>query len=185
MAFGVVLDACVLYPFSLCDLLLRLADRELFDPFWSDRILDELARNLAQAGLTAQQVAWRIDQMREAFPAADVPADAVARLEPAMANHPKDRHVLAAAVASGADAIVTFNLKDFSADACELHGVEPLHPDAFLLALYELDPATVDAEVTAQAAALTHPPISRVELVGMLATAGVPQFAARTSAHHE
>jgi predicted nucleic acid-binding protein len=107
MAFGVVLDTCVLYPFSLCDLLLRLADRELYDPFWSDRILDELARNLAEAGLTAEQVAWRISQMRQAFPAAEVPADAVARLEPAMANHPKDRHVLAAAVASGADAIVT------------------------------------------------------------------------------
>jgi predicted nucleic acid-binding protein len=185
MAFGVVLDTCVLYPFSLCDLLLRLADRELYDPYWSDRILDELARNLAKAGLTTEQVAWRISQMRQAFPAAEVPADAVARLEPAMANHPKDRHVLAAAVASRADAIVTFNLDDFAADACEPRDVEPLHPDAFLLALYELDPGTVGAEVTAQAAALTRPPISRAELVAMLSTAGVPEFAARASTHHE
>ena len=30
-----------------------------------------------------------------------------------MTNHPKDRHVLATAVRTGAQTIVTFNLKDF------------------------------------------------------------------------
>jgi len=183
MSFGVVLDTCVLYPFSLCDLLLRLADRELYDPYWSDRILDELARNLLDAGLTTAQVTWRVDQMRRAFPEATVPADAVARLEPAMTNDPKDRHVLAAAVASPADAIVTFNLDDFPIDSCDAHDVEPLHPDAFLIALYEIDPVTVDAEVTAQAGALTRPPVSRPELIQMLAVAGTPEFARRVSAN--
>lgn len=177
MALGVVLDTCVLYPFSLCDLLLRVADRELFDPYWSDRILAELQRNLGRAGLTGEQVARRIAQMRQAFPAATVDARAVIRLEPAMTNDPKDRHVLAAAVASPAQAIVTLNLHDFAADACAPHDIEVLHPDAFLAELHALDPETVDAEVSLQAAALTRPPISRSELLRMLAAAGVPRFA--------
>ena len=66
---------------------------------------------------------------------------AVARLEPAMTNESKDRHVLPAAVASEADAIGTFNLRDFPADACDPDDVEVLHPDRFLVELYDLDRA--------------------------------------------
>lgn len=179
MAFGVVLDTSVLYPYSLCDLLLRLADRELYDPYWSDRILAELERNLLGLGLTAEQVAWRIGHMQRAFPEAMVPADAVARLESAMTNDAKDRHVLAAAVASPAEAVVTFNLRHFQPEACEPHDIEPLHPDEFLVTLYDLDPPTVSAEVGAQAAALTRPPMSRSQLIEILRRAGVPAFAAR------
>ncbi|HEY4027419.1 MAG TPA: PIN domain-containing protein [Candidatus Dormibacteraeota bacterium] len=78
MAFGAVLDTCVLYPFSLCDLLLRFADRELYDPYWSGRILDELARNLLGRGLKPSQTDYRVEQMRRTFPAAEVSAIAVA-----------------------------------------------------------------------------------------------------------
>jgi hypothetical protein len=178
MAFGVVLDACVLYPFSLCDILLRLADRELYDPHWSGRILEELARNLIENGLTPQQASYRVGQMRRAFPAAEVLASLVARLEPQMPNDAKDRHVLAAAVGSPAEAVVTFNLRHFTADACDPYGIEVLHPDRFLVDLHDLDAATVQAEISAQAAALRRPPVSRSELIGMLEGAGVPNFAA-------
>ena len=96
-----------------------------------------------------------------------------------MTNESKDRHVLAAAVASEADAIVTFNLRDFPADACDPYDVEVLHPDRFLVELYDLDRAAVEAEITAQAAASRRPPVSRSDLVQMLERAGVPTFAAR------
>jgi predicted nucleic acid-binding protein len=179
MPFGAVLDTCVLYPFSLCDLLLRLADRELFDPYWSGRILEELARNLVERRLTPDQAAHRIEQMCRTFPAAEVSALAVARLEPRMTNEQKDRHVLAAAVVANADAIVTFNLRDFAADACDPHRLEVLHPDQFLIDLHDLDPAAVEDEITAQAAALRRPPVAPAELAGMLERAGVSRFAAR------
>jgi predicted nucleic acid-binding protein len=175
----VVLDTCVLYPFSLCDILLRLAARDLYDPYWSRRILEELARNLVERGLTQGQASHRVDQMRQAFPAAEVSATAVARLERRMTNESKDRHVLAAAVVSAADAVVTFNLRDFATDACNPYGIEVLHPDRFLIDLHDLDAETMQAEITAQAAALRRPPVSRKDLIGMLERAGVPNFAAR------
>jgi predicted nucleic acid-binding protein len=115
MALGAVLDTCVLYPFSLCDILLRLADRELYDVCWSGRILEELGRNLVEHGLTPARAAHRVGQMRRAFPAAEVSPTTAARLEPRMTNDPKDRHVLAAAVAAKAEAVVRFNLRHFAA----------------------------------------------------------------------
>jgi predicted nucleic acid-binding protein len=103
MPFAAVLDANVLYPLPLRDTLLRIAETELYDPYWSERILDEVARNLIVDGrATEDQAARLVAAMDAAFDGAAVPEDAITRLEPAMTNDPKARHVLAAAVASEA-----------------------------------------------------------------------------------
>ena len=60
-----------------------------------------------------------------------------------MANHPKDRHVLAAAVRCRAKAIVTFNRKDFPVATTEPWEVEVLGPSTFLERLYQLSSSTV------------------------------------------
>jgi hypothetical protein len=39
--YAAVLDACALVPIALADTLLRVAERELYRPLWSDRILSE------------------------------------------------------------------------------------------------------------------------------------------------
>src|SRR5688572_3159148 len=46
MAFVAIYDACVLYPMSLRDLLVRLAMTNLFRGRWTDEILDECFRNI-------------------------------------------------------------------------------------------------------------------------------------------
>jgi predicted nucleic acid-binding protein len=118
--FAVVLDASVLYPLPLRDTLLRMAETELYDPLWSARILDEVMRNLeGNRGASAEQTRHLRDAMTAAFDGAEASEAAIDRLEPAMTNDPKDRHVLAAAVASEAQASVTLNLNDFPSDACE------------------------------------------------------------------
>jgi predicted nucleic acid-binding protein len=177
MAFGAVLDANVLFHMPLCETLLRLAEIELFDPFWSDRILDEMSRNLvSNLGIGQDKSERRVQLMREAFDAAAVPAEAIEQLEPAMTNNEKDRHVLAAAVASGSQVVVTFNLRDFPDAACEPLGVETLHPDEFLMNLHDLDPVAVRAVVDLQAAELTTPPMTVDEVLDTLETV-VPSFA--------
>lgn len=66
-----VLDANVLFPFQLRNLLLHLAVDSLFEPLWSEEIVDECARNLrVNAGLTEEQCAHLVGQMRAAFPEA-------------------------------------------------------------------------------------------------------------------
>ena len=136
MPFSAVLDANVLYPFSLRDTLLRLAELELYTPLWSERILDEMHRNLVEHRLTDAQAASIEEAMRAPFEEAAVDPAEIERLEPAMTNDPKDRHVLAAAVAADSELIVTFNLGDFPPDTCEPVGVEAIHPDEFLLDLH-------------------------------------------------
>ena len=176
MPFSAVLDANVLYPFSLRDTLLRLAELELYTPLWSERILDEMHRNLVEHRLTDEQAASIEEAMRGAFEEAAVDPAEIERLEPAMTNDPKDRHVLAAAVAADSELIVTFNLGDFPHDACEPVGVEAVHPDEFLLDLHDLAPEAVRAALEQQAADL-HPPWPLEQLLDALATAGVPRFA--------
>ena len=46
---------------------------------------------------------------------------------------PGDRHVVAAAIVGHADAIVTFNIKDFPQAVLQPYGIEVQHPDEFLM----------------------------------------------------
>jgi predicted nucleic acid-binding protein len=129
MGFQAVLDANVLLPAPLRDTLLRLAEADLYVPKWSERILAEVAKNLVASGRTDVERAARVTEtMAAAFPEAMVSASLISSIEPAMANDPKDRHVLAAAVGVGAEVVVTKNLKDFPPTACESLGIQVVGP---------------------------------------------------------
>ena len=69
-----------------------------------------------------------------------------------MSNHPKDRHVLAAALACRADYLVTFNLRDFPATAGDLTRV--VGPSAFLKTLWKLDRSGIEGRLREQAEAI-------------------------------
>ena len=145
-----------------------------------------MARNLVEDGRVDEERASRLaGLMRSAFEEASVGEEAIARLESSMGNDPGDRHVLAAAVAGGAEAIITFNLEHFAPEACEPFGIEATHPDEFLLALFSLAPERVVAEVRRQAEDLTNPPWSADELISALERAGIPKFASALRAAAE
>lgn len=176
MAFPALLDACVLVPYPLFDVLLRLADAETFRPLWSATILEEVERTCThKLGQDPTRVAGRIGSMRSAFPDAEVTG--YEPLIQSMTNHPKDRHVLAAAVVANADLIVTANLKDFPASALAPFGIEAIHPDAFLLDIHDLYPSATHAALEAMLAANARPPASTRELAAYLRPT-VPGFAA-------
>ncbi len=140
-----VLDACVLYPTVLREVMLGLAGQGLYTPLWSPRLLEEWARAAARLG-PGQEVIARGDALAAGlrFPGASavLPPGAEVALDLPDAD---DRHVLAAAIAAGADAIVTLNLRDFPARALAPKGIRAVHPDAFLLELWREHPAAVAA----------------------------------------
>jgi predicted nucleic acid-binding protein len=176
--FKVVLDANVLFPFSLRDTLLRAAAEGFFQLYWSEEILDETTRNLVGTGaITAEQANRLCAAMTGAFPESLVTG--YQPLIDAMPNHSKDRHVAAAAVKAGAQVIVTSNLKDFGRLPS---GIEAQSPDEFLSNLFDLDPDGMVQLVREQARALRNPPREFRELVAGLAKT-VPEFA-RSIAEH-
>lgn len=136
--FKVVLDTNVLFPPYLRDLLLYLAERRFYEVRWTDQILYELSRNIKKR--QPEEVHDRVDSMiadmNTAFEEARITG--YEDLIPVMQNHPKDRHVLAAAVKDNVDMIVTNNVNDFPKAVCDKYDVEVMTPDEFLLCQWSL-----------------------------------------------
>lgn len=127
-------DACVLYPSTLRDVLIRVGMAGLVSARWTDEILDEVFRNLAEDRPDLEPE--RLRRTRELMEAAirDVQVSGYEGLVDGLTlPDPDDRHVLAAAIEAGANVIVTKNLKDFPAAVLSEHDIEAQHPDAFLL----------------------------------------------------
>jgi predicted nucleic acid-binding protein len=156
-----VLDACVLYPTVLREILQGAAEAGLYEPVFSERILREWVLATAKLGPTAPAIAaGEAAMLRAAFPKAmirDRP-DIEARLLLPDAN---DVHVLATAIASSADAIVTFNAQDFPGHVLAAEGIKRRDPDGFLWELHSGDPtrmAEVIEAVRAKAEAISGQP---------------------------
>lgn len=177
MLLAAVLDANVLFPMILRDTLLRVAAAGCFRAHWSERILDEMSRNLVEDHRVTRENAERLQrQMATAFP--DAVVQDWALHEGAMSNDPKDRHVAAAAVAIGADLIVTSNLKDFVPLP---DGLRAIGPDAFLCDRFLAMPEAMLAALDRQAAGYRNPPAGRAELLDWLER-DVPDFVAAVRA---
>jgi predicted nucleic acid-binding protein len=180
-AFPAFLDTCSVFGAYLCDTLLRLAEAGTYRPLWSAGVLDELQRNLAARGLPEEAVAHRISEMRRAFLDAEV--HGYDTLIEEMTCDAKDRHVLAAAVRSHAEVLVTFNVTDFPETSVKPYDIEVVSPDDFLLDQLDLYPGLTVAALHAQAASYASPPMTVEDLLGRLTAAGVPRFASEARRH--
>ncbi len=171
-----VLDACVLYPTVLREILIAVADAGLYTPVWSPRILAEWRHAAARLGADAEAVAGaEIALITRAHAQASVPDDGTAA-EGFDWPDPADRHVAEAALAAHAPLIVTANLRDFPRRALAPLGLAAEHPDAFLLTLWRRDPDPVAAAVHAahaKAQALGGP----MPLRELMARARLPRLA--------
>lgn len=175
MPYAVVLDACVLHPAHLRDTLLRLSERELFQPLWTSAILEELERSLTRRRVPAPAARRVVRTMEAAFESAMVRG--FEPLVDTMTCDPKDRHVLAAAIHGDAGAVVTFNVRDFPEESLQPHNIEVIHADDFLLDALDLAPPVVIEELRQQAAANRSSPYTLFEILDALSTAGTPRFA--------
>jgi hypothetical protein len=174
--FTAVYDACVLYPAPLRDFLMWLGLSGRFRARWSSQIHDEWKRSLLRdrTDLTVEQLNRTSALMDRAIPDALVTGyEAIA--ENLRLPDPGDRHVLAAAIRCGASVIVTFNEKDFPADALEPFGIEAQHPDLFVDNLFDLDPAAVIAAAQRQRRQLKNPPMTVDAYLDVLLRQGLAQ----------
>jgi len=162
----------------LRDTLLWASSADLYRVHFSQEILDGATRNLIQnKKMTPEKAARFQAAVLKSFPEALVKvAD---NLVAAMTNHPNDRHVVAAAIASQAEIIVTFNLKDFQIEALAPWNVTAQHPDEFLTDLCDLHGIEPLAQIIQQQVEdLKRPPVTMLELLEKLHQQ-TPNFASR------
>ncbi|MBI1757612.1 MAG: PIN domain-containing protein [Actinobacteria bacterium] len=144
MSFVIVYDSCVLHPNNVRDLPIRIARDGLVQVKWTDLILDEVFDHLRAN--RPDLVPGRLARTRELMVAA-VRDCLVTGFEPLIdcleLPDPDDRHVLAAAIRSRAQVIVTTNLRDFPVERLERWDVEAKSPDDFVVEQVDLDAPAV------------------------------------------
>ncbi len=136
----IVLDSCILYPTIMRTVLLGAARRGHFTPIWSRRILEEWARAARKIGPDGEiQARAEIALLQAEWPdATRPPASGLERR--LWLPDPGDLHVLALAIASSADAIMTLNAADFPRNILAEEGLTRLDPDDYLMQLFAHDP---------------------------------------------
>ena len=176
MPYAAVLDANVLHPIMTTQVLLRLADRGLFRPIWSREILDEVQESLERRGIDSGKIERRISVMEAHYP--EAMAEDVGRFLSAVpdAVEADDRHVVAAALAGKADAIVTNDLDDIPPDALSELSIEVQSLDSFLLNQLTLDPDAVYEVFAEIEDDLRRPPMTIDDVVNALGQ-HAPDFA--------
>ncbi len=144
----VLIDACVLFPTVLRELVMDYAGTGAFQPLWSERILEEWRRAAARRsdhdGMIAES---EIAMVKARFP------DALVTVSPETETRlnlpdPDDIHVLAAAVDGVAGELLTLNLKDFPTRTLGAEGIVRREPDTFLLEAYHTEPKAIERIVT-------------------------------------
>ncbi|MBO0804078.1 MAG: PIN domain-containing protein [Nocardiopsaceae bacterium] len=181
----VFVDANVLYPFSVMDLILALTEDGIHDVLWTEELLDEWERVIVRGGKRSPDAAAGITAtIRGFFADTRIPPDSYRNLVTEVGGRDPDDDVhMAAAVAAGADALVTWNEKDFTCDFMKDHAVPVMDPDAYLCSLYDEFPDEVASTITRLAAEKRRPPLMPSDLVDSLERAGVREFASKAREH--
>lgn len=137
--FTVVLDTNVVYPVIIRDILFWFAFYDLYTPKWSEHIFDEWKRIMKEKGVSEEEANKRVAKVNAAFP------DALVKNYKALIDHlelpdKNDRHVLAAAIKTNANLIVTNNIKDFPEDYLQSFNLSVKAADDFLTDIIDINP---------------------------------------------
>lgn len=184
--FTVVLDACVLAPALTRNLLLSLAEAELFRPRWSPKLMEEAERAIEEMCLArgradaSGEAARARDAMDRAFPEASYVSR---RFEVASVTgwpHAADWHVVETALRADAALIVTDNLRHFPRKMLEPLGLDARSADDFIADTLDLpnDRETAIAAVREMRLRLKRPELSSDDLLLLLEQRGLTATAA-------
>jgi hypothetical protein len=167
------LDACVLYPQTLRDLLLSLAGAGLFHARWTEQINREWVGKLL-----LKNPDRRIEVLRTLELVNKSVEDCLITgyehlIELIVLPDPDDRHVVAAALVGGVDVIVTSNLADFPTNVLSPLGLEAQHPDDFLASMIGVGGDLACDAIKAMRGRYKKPPMSAAEYIASIKGKGL------------
>jgi len=137
--FTCVLDTNVIFPIDVRDLLLWFASYDLYTPKWSRHIFNEWKEVMERQGVSKSEIEKRINKAQLAFPDALV-ENYESLIDSIELPDEKDRHVMAAAIKTNANIIVTNNIKDFPLDYLVKFGLNAKSADDFITDTIDLNP---------------------------------------------
>ena len=181
--FSALLDANVLYPFLIRDVLLSLAEGGLYRPLWTADIHEEWTRHLiGKRPEHKDRIKTTVSVMNEAFPEAIVD-DYQDLISTVILPDPDDRHVVAAAIRGGANVIVTENIADFPTGVLDRYDLEVRTADEFILNTVELYLTDALAALRTMRHRYANPPLSAEELLQAMLRCGLVTTVAALAPH--
>lgn len=170
--FKCLLDTNVIYPILVRDLLFWFAHYDLFTPQWSKHIFDEWVDVMKRKGISEEEAFKRVEKANLAFP------DALVRNYEGLIGSlelpdEKDRHVLAAAIKTNANVIVTNNLKDFPLPYLQSFGLSAKSADDFLTDIIDLNPKQAIKAFREMVLYKRNPDLDEYEVLELLRNQGL------------
>ena len=127
-----LLDACVLYPTVIRNLLISVSGEQKWDLIWTEQIFEEWRRASNKINIEAKaQTEAEIAILKSKYPKSMV-NDYEKQIPKLYLPDKNDIHVLAAAIEGKASSIVTLNLRDFPNYELKKYGIRGVHPDELL-----------------------------------------------------
>lgn len=179
----VVLDACVLYPQMLRDVLVSLACADLFQAKWSHRINEEWSVRLLERNPGRENQIARTLELLNLSVEDCLVHDYEDLIDQLSLPDPDDRHVLAVAIRGKADRIITTNRSDFPASVLERHGIIAQSPDDFLVSLIDQDVHRVCAALATLRSRYRKPAMTVDEFLDSLARKRLERTAKTLETH--
>lgn len=174
----ILLDANVIYGQTLRDTFMHLAANRVIEVRWTNQIHEEwIAALLEKRSDLTREALLQVRDLMNLHAADSFVTGYESLIEKLDLPDPDDRHVLAAAIHSGYQTLVTLNAKDFPRRTLERHNIELQRPDAFLVELLNNEPNAVIRAAKQQRAQLRKPARSVEEQLKALAAHGLPRFA--------
>lgn len=176
LRFTCVLDTNVIYPIDIRDLLFWFASYDLFTPKWSKHIFSEWENVMKRKDIPDDEINKRISNAQRAFPDA-----LVENYEPLVDSltlpDEKDRHVLAAAIKTNANVIVTNNIKDFPNEYLSSFGLTAKTADDFLTDTIDLNNELALEAFRALVLNRTNPNLDEFEILDRFRKNGITDTA--------
>lgn len=170
--FTCVLDTNVIHPLTIRDLLFWFAWYNLYTPKWSGHIFNEWHSLMLRKGVSEKDANIRLLNATKAFPDALV-TNYEGLIDTLDLPDVNDKHVLAAAIKTNANVIVTNNLKDFPKDYLASFGLSAKSADDFLTDIIDLNIDTAVKAFKEMVLHRTNPDMDAYQVLDILRNNGL------------